>query len=86
MIDLFLRFDDVDMMLTALRPHAMTYTDDDDQEHVSAGGHDYALYVLGEIPGRSGHHVNLRIISTTFDHSFLEPYSVNPAQPYCRWA
>lgn len=86
MIDLFLRFDDATVMLDTLRPHHMTFTDDDGQEHMSAGSHEYALYELGEIPGRSGHHVNMRIINTTQDFSFLEPYMVHPDQPYCRWA
>lgn len=86
MIDLFLRFDDVDSMLEALGPLLMTHMDDDGQVHVSPGGHEYAAWVVGEIPGRSGWHLNLRVISHSFDITPLTPFQVSPAQPYCRWA
>lgn len=79
-------------MLGALRPLGMTYlTESTDEgmdriERVSQGSHQYALWEVGEIPGKDGWHVNLRVIDPNFDVSSLESYRVYPQQPVCIWA
>ena len=85
MTDLFLRFDTQQDMMTTFRGLGLTYTDDD-IEHVAQGGHQYALWEVGHIPGREGWHVNIRIIDPNFDVSSLEPYQVFPANPFCVWS
>jgi hypothetical protein len=86
MIDLFLRFNDQSHMLEIMPSMNLTYTDDDDIEHVAQGGHQYALWEVGNIPGRDGWHVNIRVIDPNFVVSSLEPYRVFPANPVCVWA
>jgi hypothetical protein len=86
MTDLYLRFDNQQDMMTTFRELNLTYTDDDDIEHVAQGGHQYALWEVGNIPGREGWHVNIRIIDPNFDVSSLEPYQVFPANPFCVWS
>lgn len=86
MIDLYLRFDSHESMLNVIRPLNMIYIDDQGNEHVSAGGHDYAAWEVGEIPGRTGYHVNMRVIDPNFDYSALVPYQVHPKDPSYRWA
>lgn len=86
MTDLFLRFDDQQHMMTMFTELGLTYTDENDVEHVAQGGHDYAPWEVGEIPNRSGWHVNMRILNTNFDMTALEPYLVFPNQPVCVWA
>jgi hypothetical protein len=86
MTDLFLRFDTQQDMMTTFRELGLTYTDDDDTEHVAQGGHQYALWEVGHIPGREGWHVNIRVIDPNLDVSSLEPYQVFPANPVCVWA
>lgn len=73
-------------MLDALRPLGMTYTNDDGQEHASQGSHQYAAWVVGEIPGYEGWHLNLRVIDPDFDVAALEQWRVTPAAPRCVWA
>ena len=86
MTDLYLRFPDPTAMLEALAPLGMTYTDDEGILHASQGSHSFALWVLGEIPGVEGWHVNLRVIDPEFDVSSLEPFVVHPTSPRCVWA
>ena len=86
MTDHYLRFDTPEAMLDALRPLGMTYTDDEGTEHAIQGSHQFALWVLGEIPGVEGWHVNLRVVDPEFDVSSLEPYCVFPGSPVCIWA
>jgi hypothetical protein len=86
MKDLYLKFTDQPTALEVLRPLGMTYTDDDEVEHVSQGGHQYALWEVGEIIGVDGWHINLRIIDVNFDVSGLEAYVVEPQNPVCVWA
>lgn len=84
--DHYLRFDTEAAALEALNPLGMTYTDDEGTEHASQGSHSFALWVLGEIPGVEGWHVNLRVIDPEFDVSSLEPFVVHPTSPRCVWA
>ena len=55
-------------------------------ERVSQGSHQFSLWVVGEIPGVEGWHVNLRVIDPEFDVSSLEPFVVHPTSPRCVWA
>ena len=84
--DLYLKFPDPAAMLDALRPLGMTYTDDEGEEHVSQGSHQFALWEVGSIEGIDGWHVNLRVIDPEFDVSSLEPFAVFPESPRCVWA
>jgi hypothetical protein len=86
MTDHYLRFDTPEAMLDALRPLGMTYTDDEQVEHASQGSHQFALWVVGEIPGKDGWHVNLRVIDEAFDVSSLEVFCVHPQFPVCVWS
>lgn len=85
MIDYFLKFPDQATMLEALRPLGMTYTTDE-VEMVSQGGHQYACWLVGEIEGADGVHLNLRVVDPEFDVSSLEQYAVSPQHPRCVWA
>lgn len=84
--DYFYKFTDEQTMLDALRPLGMTYTDDEGNTHLSQGGHDWALWPVGEINGVNGFHINLRVINPELDVSALEPYMVSPKNPRCVWA
>jgi hypothetical protein len=86
MTDHFLKFPTESAMFDALRPLGMTYTDDEQVEHASQGSHQFALWVVGEIPGKDGWHVNLRVIDPDFDVSSLAEYEVSPRNPVCIWA
>jgi hypothetical protein len=86
MTDLYLKFPDQPTALEVLRPLGMTYTDDEEVEHVSQGSHQFALWEVGEIIGVDGWHINLRIIDVNFDVSGLEAYAVEPQNPVCVWA
>ena len=86
MIDLYLRFADQAEMLSVLEPLGMTYTDDEGVVKVSQGGHQYALWEVGEILGYTGWHVNIRQIDMEMDLSTLEPFRVYPPYPVCVWA
>jgi hypothetical protein len=55
------------------------------EEQLSQGGHQWALWEVGEINGVEGWHVNLRIIDDTLDVSALEPYCVTPRNPRVVW-
>lgn len=86
MIDLFLRFDSQEQMLEIMTSMNLTYKDEEQNTRVSTGGHEYALWEVGEIPHKDGYHVNMRVIDPTFDTTPLEPYQVFPQQPVCVWA
>ncbi len=85
MIDLYYKFPDQPTALEALSSAGMTYTNDG-IEHISQGGHDYALWEVGEIEGVGGYHVNVRLVSEDFDVSSLEQYRVEPTKPRVVWA
>jgi len=55
-------------------------------ERISQGGHDYALWEVGEIVGVEGYHVNVRLVNEYFDVSSLEQYVVTPRNPKTVWA
>lgn len=86
MTDRYLRFPDQPAALAAFAPLGMTYTDDEGTERASQGSHQFALWVLGEIPGIEGWHVNLRVVDPEFDVSSLEVFCIHPQQPVCIWA
>jgi hypothetical protein len=83
MKDYFLKFTDQQQALEVMQ--SFTYTDDDGV-HLSQGGHDYALWVVGDIPDTEGFHINLRVINPEIDTAALEPYIVHPRNPRCVWA
>ena len=82
MTDYFLRFTDQSEALSVMADY--TYTDDDGT-HFSQGGHTYALWEVGEIVGRDGWHINLRVIDENLDVSALTDYIVQPRNPVCVW-
>jgi hypothetical protein len=84
--DHYLRFPDQPAALAAFAALGMTYTDDEQVEHASQGSHQYALHEVGEIPGKDGWHVNLRVIDEAFDVSSLEAFCVFPTHAVCVWA
>ena len=55
-------------------------------EQISQGGHDFALWEVGEIEGVDGYHVNVRLVNESFDVSSLEQYVVTPRNPKTVWA
>lgn len=55
-------------------------------ERANLGGHQYAAWVVGEISGIDGYHLNVRLIDENFDLSSLQPYLVIPKNPICTWA
>lgn len=71
MVDLYLRFNNQQEMLTVLQPLGMTYTDEEGVEQVSQGNHQYALWQVGTIPQYTGWHVNIRQIDMEMDLSPL---------------
>jgi len=85
MKDLYLRFDSHEVMMDALRLSNMTQSYED-KEFVKSGGHDYAAWEVGEIPGVEGWHLNIRVVSPDFDYSALEPYLVIPKNPRVVWS
>jgi hypothetical protein len=64
----------------------MTYTDEEGNEHASQGSHQFAAWVVGEIPGIDGYHMNIRVIDESFDVSALAEWAVQPQNPVCVWA
>lgn len=82
MIDLYLRFDDREQALAALHPLGMVHDDD----MITTSSHDYALCEVGEIPGRDGWHINLRVVNPAFDVSALQLFCVQPREPFRIWA
>lgn len=86
MTDYFYRFDDRPAMLAALDALGMVYTPEEGEPQVSQGGHQYAAWEVGEIPGYTGWHLNLRVVDESFDVSSLEPFRVIPSAPRCVWA
>ena len=84
MKDLCLRFTDEAAMLSALRSVCEAHTIDGVEQ--IADSEKYALDIVGEIPGRSGFHANLRVMDDDMDVSSLDPYVVFPANPVRVWA
>jgi hypothetical protein len=83
MTDYYLRFQDQQQALEVMQ--SFTYTDDDGV-HLSQGGHDWALWSVGELPDTEGFHINLRVINPEIDTAALEPYIVQPRNPRVVWA
>jgi hypothetical protein len=92
MTDYYLKFTDQQQALEVMQ--SFTYdaevTGEDGEvtteKQFSQGGHDYALWVVGDIPDTEGFHVNLRVINPEIDTAALEPYIVHPRNPRCVWA
>jgi hypothetical protein len=85
-LDYFLKFPDQPTALEVLRPLGMTYTTEGETEQISQGGHQWAIWEVGEINGVEGFHINLRLIDQELDVSSLEPYVVTPRNPRVIWA
>lgn len=85
MIDYRYKFLDQTEMLSLLEPLGMTYTDEEGNIHASQGGHQWAIWVIGEIDEQVGYCMNLRLIDETIDVSSLEPYIVTPINPKVVW-
>jgi hypothetical protein len=84
MRDYFLRFDSRDQAFAAI-PY-FTCTDmEENPEWIIANGQ-WALHEVGEIPGKEGWHINVRVVDPEMDTASLEPYAVNPKNPVCVWA
>jgi hypothetical protein len=81
--DYYLRFQDQQQALEVMQ--SFTYTDEDGV-FLSTGGHQWAMWEVGEINGVEGWHINLRVIDQELDVSSLEPYVVTPRQPRVIWA
>ena len=81
MIDLYYKFKDRQEMLDKLSPLGMV-TDD----AVCSGNHQYSAHEVGEIIGRVGWHLNIRLIDASFDLSAISSYAIKPVNPKCRWA
>lgn len=84
MIDLRLRFPTRTDAIAAMPD--MTTTDESGEVRFIAGSHQYALDDIGEISGRDGYHINLRILDDSMDVSALAQYEVFPANPARVWA
>jgi hypothetical protein len=84
MTDYYLKFIDQQQALEVMQ--SFTYTDDEGITHLSQGGHQWAIWEVGEIAGKEGYHVNLRVIDPELDVSMLADYSVEPRNPVCVWA
>lgn len=82
MTDYFYKFTDQSEALSVMAD--FTYTDDG--THFSQGGHQYALWEVGEINGYEGWHVNLRVIDESLDVSSLSAFVVTPINPSVVWA
>ncbi len=78
MIDYFLRFPVRDL---AQLPESLR--SDGALIHAT---HQYALCEVGEIPGREGWHLNIRVIDEAFDMTWAAPFLVHPQQPKVVWA
>ena len=84
MTDYFLKF--LDELQAKEVMVAFTTPNEEGVSQWNMGGHQYALWPLGEIVGYEGFHVNLRLIDPELDVSYLEPYMVYPTNPRCVWA
>lgn len=85
-MDLFLRFPSSSDAVASFRAVGMTWIDDEGSERLAQVSHQHALWEVGEITGKDGWHVNLRVLDPEMDLSALEPYRVYPANPVCVWA
>lgn len=86
MTDIYLRFIDNEQMITVLQPLGMIYVDQDTISSIIPNTHQYAAWVIGEMLGYDGYHLNLRVIDDSFDVSSLTEYEVHPQQPKVVWA
>lgn len=85
MIDCYYRFNDTHLMYEMLLNLGLVAINDAN-EYIVIPSHQYALCDVGEIPGKEGYHINLRILDPNFDTSSLIPYQVFPTNPVCVWA
>lgn len=86
MIDYRLRFPTIALALAVLRPFGMTYMPEEGNEQFIKGSHQWALDIVGEILGKEGFHINLRLVDITIDVTSLNDYLVYPSSPHRVWA
>jgi len=86
MKDLYLRFADESEAHAVLTPFGLAYVGGSEALLFTTRQGGIDLDVIGEIPGRSGFHANLRVMDDDMDVSSLDPYVVNPANPVRVWA
>lgn len=86
MKDLFLKFDNQEHMMQVFTSLNMVIESLSGEPCITQANHDYSVYEVGDIPGKSGWHVNMRILNLDWDYSVVVPYQVHPMQPYCVWA
>jgi hypothetical protein len=86
MTDKCFRFSDQNEMIDVLSPLGMIDENGDGEQIVVSNPPYYASWVLGEIVGYSGWHLNIRQIDPNFDLSAIDPYQVYPQDPVCKWA
>lgn len=86
MIDLFLKFQNYQDAISIFKMLGKTQVNYENIEYIIQSTHQYSIWEVGEIPGKDGWHVNLRVIDHSFDTTELEPYRVYPQNPVCVWA
>lgn len=84
MRDYFLRFDSREQAFAAIPD--FTCMDMEENLEWIVANENWALHEVGEIPGKEGWHINLRIINQELDLSYLDEYKVEPKNPFCVWA
>lgn len=85
MTDFCLRFPDEATAFAAAQELGAVIQTEDGERLVSFTDR-YAIGVIGEIPGETGWHVNLRIVDGSPLPEELAPFVVTPATPYRVWA
>lgn len=86
MIDYYLKFDTFTKLQQAIDSLGMSYLDQNNNYCISQGDHSLAICLVGEIPGHTGYHLNIRVINPDISIKHLESYIVTPAIPYSVWA
>ncbi len=86
MKDLYLRFESQAEMFQVCAMLEWVIEVPDQSPRLCAGNHQYSICEVGQIPGRIGWHVNVRVTDTDWNYSGLVPYIVYPTQPVCMWA
>lgn len=86
MKDLYVRFENQAEMVQVCMGLGLMFQYADQPPRLCAGNHQFSICEVGDIPGRTGWHVNIRVQDPEWDYSLLEPYLVYPPQPFCVWS